>query len=378
MIGSGNLIIHGSSSNIYGFSLNSDISTNFSGTTTVESNGKLFLGSTGKLGGTIVVENTGLLIGYGTAEGAVTVKSGGTLGAGSLASYTESADDIDLNGGLTAESGSTLDFTLNGATARTGYDQLKVVGAVDITGAKLTLEGSYTPLAGNVFTLITNDASDAIIGTFNGLAEGDTVTVNGVGMTLSYIGGDGNDVTLTVQGGTNAIPENTISESYTTDEDMVKSITDLAVADAENNPLTVTLSVNHGAINIVTINTAANITVTDANGLDGSISFSGSVDDINAILADGVDYSPVANGNSTVTLTMTTSDGIADAVVNTAAINVTAINDAPTFNHSYGNFTDDFSGGHYYEIADGYAEASASALQPDGKLVSVGYAKMDI
>jgi uncharacterized repeat protein (TIGR02059 family) len=192
-----NLVIHGSAANNYGFTLNSDISTTFTGTTTVNSNGKLFLNTNGKLGGTIVVDSSGLLDGYGTAGSLVTVKSGGTLGAGSPVSYTTTTEDIDLNGGLTAESGSTLHFTLNGATARTGYDQLKVLGAVDVTGATLTVAGSYTPVGGNVFTLVTNDASDAVTGTFNGLAEGATVAFRGVDMTLSYVGGDGNDITLT-------------------------------------------------------------------------------------------------------------------------------------------------------------------------------------
>lgn len=48
---------------------------------------------------------------------------------------------------------------------------------------------------------ISNDLADAVVGTFNGLAEGATV---GSGFTISYHGGDGNDVVLN---GPTAVPE---------------------------------------------------------------------------------------------------------------------------------------------------------------------------
>jgi hypothetical protein len=38
---------------------------------------------------------------------------------------------------------------------------------------------------------------DGLIGTFDGLAEGDTVFINGIGFKRSYVGGTGNDVTQT-------------------------------------------------------------------------------------------------------------------------------------------------------------------------------------
>ncbi|MCX6077525.1 MAG: SBBP repeat-containing protein [Campylobacterales bacterium] len=381
LVGSGNLVIQSNSNHTFTVNSNAASMSNFTGITTVNSNGKLLLGSGGNLSGAIIVDDTGLLTGDGTALGLVTVKSGGTLGAGNISGYATSVADIDLKGGLTAEAGSTLHFNIKGNTAGSTYDQLKVVGAVDIAGATLTVvDTTYAVTAGTEIVLISNDLSDSVTGTFSGLDEGATVTVNGVDMTIHYNGGDGNDVTLTAPVATaNTVPVNTISESYTTSEDTVKSITDLTIADADNNTLSVTLSVNHGTINIANINTAADITVIDDNGLDGSISFSGSVDSINAMLADGVDYYAVANanGDNAATLTMTTSDGIADAVVDSAAVNISIINDAPTFNHSFGTFADDFSGGYYYDNADSYAEAYASALQPYGKLVSVGYAEMD-
>ncbi|MFA5428665.1 MAG: DUF4347 domain-containing protein [Sulfurimonas sp.] len=177
-------------------------------------------------------------------------------------------------------------------------------------------------------------------------------------------------------GSSNTAPENTISATYTTNEDTVKTITDLAVADTDGDTVTVTLSVDSGSINLPNINTATNITVIDANGLDGSISFSGGADDINFMLDGGVDFYPMANGTDAVTLTMTTSDGNGGSDTDTATISVTAINDAPTFGIASG-FWDDFSQGLYEYYTDYFAESYASALQPDGKLVMVGYAEME-
>jgi hypothetical protein len=97
---------------------------------------------------------------------------------------------------LTIPNTGSLKIVIGGATADSGYTQLNVAGLLDITGVTLSLSGSYTLLANQVFTIVNNDGADAITGTFNGLAEGATVTYNGVALKLSYLGGSGNDVTL--------------------------------------------------------------------------------------------------------------------------------------------------------------------------------------
>ena len=61
----------------------------------------------------------------------------------------------------------------------------------------LALPGN--PPIGTLFTILDKTGAGAITGTFNGLAEGATVTVGAVGMVISYAGGTGNDVTLLVQ-----------------------------------------------------------------------------------------------------------------------------------------------------------------------------------
>jgi fibronectin-binding autotransporter adhesin len=102
--------------------------------------------------------------------------------------------------------GSILSIEINGLAPGTEYDQLNVNGTVDITGATLTIGGAYLTapaITNDLFTILLNDGnSDAVVGTFDGLAEGArALALNGQDYVISYIGGDGNDIVLT------AIPE---------------------------------------------------------------------------------------------------------------------------------------------------------------------------
>ena len=133
----------------------------------------------------------GKLMGSGTV-GILTVDTGGTVAPGhSPGCLTSGA--FTLSGTYEAE--------LGGTTACTDYDQMKVTGTVTLTGGTLNtvLYNSYKPAKGTTYTIIDNDGSDAVTGTFTGLAEGATFTVDGYVFAVSYTGGDGNDVVLTVQ-----------------------------------------------------------------------------------------------------------------------------------------------------------------------------------
>lgn len=87
-------------------------------------------------------------------------------------------------------------------TAANQYDQLNVTGSVNLTSGRLALSiptNTSFP-GGSEFKIINNDAADAVIGTFDGLAEGSQLVI-GTGaaarfFTISYRGGDGNDVVL--------------------------------------------------------------------------------------------------------------------------------------------------------------------------------------
>ena len=181
-----------------------------SGTFTV-SNANTYSGSTTVSGGTLSVTGSlastsslsvasgatlagGGSVGTASSNGAVTVLSGGILAPGVSAPGT-----LTLNNGLTVAAGGTVAVQLNGATAGTLYDQIVVKGSVDLTGSTLSTTLGYTPTGGTSFTLIDNDLSDAVTGTFNGLSEGATFSLGGGLYRISYVGGsNSNDVVLSV------------------------------------------------------------------------------------------------------------------------------------------------------------------------------------
>ena len=57
--------------------------------------------------------------------------------------------------------------------------------------------GGFVPSVGDSFTILANNGSGAIVGTFAGLAEGAAFVFDGRAMTISYEGGRGNDIVLT-------------------------------------------------------------------------------------------------------------------------------------------------------------------------------------
>ncbi|WP_034408861.1 Ig-like domain-containing protein, partial [Comamonas thiooxydans] len=160
------------------------------GATTVSAGTLAVNGSTASA---TTVSNGGTLAGTG-ALGAVTVLSGGTLAPGGNA-----AGILTINGPLSMAAGSTLALQINGLTAGSGYDQVVVNGRVDMSAANLAVTHGYASAEGDAYTIISNDLADGVTGTFSGLAEGGIMaaTGNGTALTTSYIGGNGNDVTLT-------------------------------------------------------------------------------------------------------------------------------------------------------------------------------------
>jgi hypothetical protein len=143
------------------------------------------------------------------------VVSGGTLkGTGAIGNLTATGTGIIAPGNspgqvtttnLSLSSTNTLQIEIIGANsspvAGTDYDQIVIGsgGTVILGSAILNLSSTYTGNAGTVFTIIDNqDPTTAIQGTFAGLSEGAAVSVNGRAYQISYVGGTGNDVTLTI------------------------------------------------------------------------------------------------------------------------------------------------------------------------------------
>ncbi|MDH4872215.1 DUF4347 domain-containing protein, partial [Pseudomonas sp. BN515] len=162
-----------------------------SGTTNVSAGTLVVNGSTA---GATTVGSGATLAGIGTLGGAVTVQSGGTLAPGGNA-----AGILTINGPLSMAAGSTLALQINGLIAGAGHDQIVVNGAVDVSGATLAVTHGYAAGEGDTYTIIDNDLADGVTGNFSGLPEGgiQASAGNGTVLTASYIGGTGNDITLT-------------------------------------------------------------------------------------------------------------------------------------------------------------------------------------
>ncbi len=94
-------------------------------------------------------------------------------------------------------SGNRVDIDLNGTTVGTQYDQVNLSGDIDLNDAALNVDLNYAAVVGSTFTIIDNDLSDPIVGTFSGLSEGGLINVSGQSLQISYVGGTGNDVVLT-------------------------------------------------------------------------------------------------------------------------------------------------------------------------------------
>lgn len=127
-----------------------------------------------------------------------------------------------------------FDVELNGPAPGSGYDQLDVRGAVTLNNAQLSLTTGFTPATDASFTIIANDGTEPVIGTFGNLPEGATITAGGRTFAITYRGGDGNDVVLThsvamtyylAEGATGAFFDNDVLIANPTDREAPVTLT---------------------------------------------------------------------------------------------------------------------------------------------------------
>lgn len=154
----------------------------YTGGTAVNGGSLLINNTTGSGTGTgaVTVSNSGTVLGgSGTISGAVTLNSSAILSPGALSNGT----GILSTGALTLQSNSTLSINLNGTTAGTLYDQLKVTGTINVTGSTLALSlgAGFTPVSTDKFFIGLNDGTDPITGAFasvTGLPAGFALVYN--------------------------------------------------------------------------------------------------------------------------------------------------------------------------------------------------------
>ncbi|HTK73955.1 MAG TPA: dockerin type I domain-containing protein [Gemmataceae bacterium] len=183
--------------------------------------GTLLINGTQAAGSAVNVASGGTLGGTGTVPGQVTVHTGGTLAPGA-------GPGILNAGNLVLAGGSNFGVDLNSpyTAAGTDYDQVNVIGPVGLNSPTLNLVGGAAVVApGQVLTIIANDGTDPVSGTFAGLPQGGMIVHGAFASTISYTGGDGNDVTLTTVPLPPAVVQSVAIDSGVAQRSVIRSIT---------------------------------------------------------------------------------------------------------------------------------------------------------
>jgi hypothetical protein len=113
----------------------------------------------------------------------IAIDAGGTIDPGTIYVGTITATSLSLAG--------TYDCDLYGNTV----DTIIVTGPISLSGP-LNFVVRQSGQTANSYTIIDNRGSAAVSGTFSGLPEGAAIQAGGSTFTISYHGGDGNDVVL--------------------------------------------------------------------------------------------------------------------------------------------------------------------------------------
>ena len=173
----------------------------YTGGTTVSAGTLLVAAKHGSATGAGTVKVTaGTLGGIGKISGNVTLGTGAGSGAflsPGLGAATPGA--LTISKKLTFNSDSTYSFGLK--TTNATADQVVAKGVSIASGAQFSFAaiGRGTLTAGTVFTAINNTSANPISGTFANLPDGSNITIGNNTFLVNYEGGNGNDLTITVE-----------------------------------------------------------------------------------------------------------------------------------------------------------------------------------
>jgi autotransporter-associated beta strand protein len=136
----------------------------------------------------------GTLGGSGVISNKVTISAGSHAPGASVGIQTVCSNYVVATGGA-------LKININGTNVGSQYSQVAVragnAGTVTLAGALSVVARPGLP-KNSTFVIIDNDGTDPVAGTFIGLANNATFFQSGYTWRISYVGGDGNNVTLTI------------------------------------------------------------------------------------------------------------------------------------------------------------------------------------
>lgn len=198
-VGAGTLVIEGEAANLYlnGTIINGGIVSVENSSATPLGTGAVTVNNTGTLRveegitipNAVQLSAGGALAGFGTIGGTVT-STGGIISPGASAGRL-------FVGNLTLDAASTFVAEIEGTTPGTTHDQVESSGSITLGDAKLSLPSTFTATAGTAIVLLNNTGGTGVGGNFAGLPEGTRFVAGGQMFSISYVGGDGNDVVLT-------------------------------------------------------------------------------------------------------------------------------------------------------------------------------------
>jgi T1SS-143 domain-containing protein len=229
---------------------------------------------------------------------------------------TSASGNVLTNDSFGADGGRILSILVDGVTHTwDGTDANKVLSVTTALGGSLTFNFSTGDWEYDAPAQLSSNTPETFTYTLVD-GDGDTTTAN---------------LVVNIQA-VNDAPENVVPSSLTAAEDIELSITNVIVSDADagNGDLTVKLEVKKGTLTLATEDDL----VVSNNGSD-TVTLTGSLTAINAALL-GMKYKGDLNFNGSDELKITTTDngntgiGGAKTDVDTVAITVTPVNDAPT------------------------------------------------
>jgi autotransporter-associated beta strand protein len=217
--------------------------------TLIFSGNNVYTGTTTILEGTFLLNNNptlgsftspviavgGAFGGTGRSTASVTINTGATLEPGNLGVGTLTTDTLTMNADATYK-----------VEIDTSSDKMVTPGVV-LNNAVLdiTVTKAAALQEGSAFTIVDNTGTAAVQGTFKGLPESGSILAGGINFRITYKGGTGNDIVLTVGDTTGKLVQ---TISFTTADTLQTGDADLTLNAVASSGLPVSFTSSNEAV----------------------------------------------------------------------------------------------------------------------------------